>query len=360
MTAVAAVVTAVLLLTSGGTPLLYSGDGDPWWDGVPQTQFQRRLDGVQRSLERVRAARDRVELRGLLDAALRRTDADPVVFRRSGSGLVVDPVLTSELQPLWASVPARRSDVRTAIVVELERPRTIYLDHAVDSTGLCVVRRFGRDAAKMLARSVGWEGGECLLAESFGVPGKETIAWARGLRSGLSWDHSGDPRDGPWGWPEGGIVAPAWFASNRSDVWDTWGGWRYRPVGRAEMACLVGRADQCELATGVGPLGWQFGESPWGYQSRNLPVAGLPQDLLAAVGPRKFGTIWSASDPIATSYARVAGAPMDTWLMSWAERYAGPVVRDNALSLTGWVGAILWLSLLGLLTFERLKQRAVT
>jgi hypothetical protein len=360
MTAVAAVLVAVLFLTTGGTPLLYSGSGEISWDGGALTPSRLRWNGVKRSLERVRAMRDRLETRALLDESLRRTAVDPVVFRRSGNRLVVDAALTSELQSLWMALPARRPEVRTAIVLELERPEAIYLDRAIDSTGLCVLRRFGKDAAKKLSREIGWEGGECLFAESFGLPDLGTRGWMRGLRSGLSWEHNGGPRWLRWGSSGEASTPPAWFARDRSDVWDTWGGWRYRPVGRAEMACRVGRADQCEVATGLGPDGWPTAGVPWGYDNRMLPVSGLPQDLLAALGPEKFGEIWSASDPIATSYAHVTGDRIDTWLMSWAERYAPRIEQDNGLALLGWVGALLWLSLLGLLTFERLKHRTVT
>jgi hypothetical protein len=106
--------------------------------------------------------------------------------------------------------------------------------------------------------------------------------------------------------------------------------------------------------------GWPSTGIRWGYIDQRFPNALLPRDLLLATGAERFGGIWSSADPIATSYRSATGATLDVWLRDWAERYVGHVERDNALSLTGWVGALLWLSLLGLLTAARLKQRAVT
>ena len=123
---------------------------------------------------------------------------------------------------------------------------------------------------------------------------------------------------------------------------------------------MVGRAGQCEVATGVGAAGWPGLGPTFGYINQRLPSPGIPRDLLNALGPDRFGQIWSSPDPIATSYQRVTGAPIDVWLRQWARRQTQEPPRDNGLSLLGWVGAFLWLGLFGLLTRERLRQRSVT
>ncbi|HVX87912.1 MAG TPA: hypothetical protein VG940_03210 [Gemmatimonadales bacterium] len=51
---------------------------------------------------------------------------------------------------------------------------------------------------------------------------------------------------------------------------------------------------------------------------------------------------------------------MEGWLGEWARGYFGSIARDNGLSLLGWIGALLWLLLFGILTRERLRQRSVT
>jgi hypothetical protein len=86
----------------------------------------------------------------------------------------------------------------------------------------------------------------------------------------------------------------------------------------------------------------------------------LPHELFASVGGAKFGEIWTSDDPISVSYARVVGKPMDDWLMEWAQRRTGTIRRDNGLSLVGWLGALLWITLFALLLVERLKQRTVS
>ncbi|HVX87662.1 MAG TPA: hypothetical protein VG940_01955, partial [Gemmatimonadales bacterium] len=100
MTAVAAVLVAVMFLTTGGAPLLYVGYGRVDWDPAPRTQVQRRYEAVQQKLMRVGAAIDSLEFRELTAGELRRTPADPIVFRRSGDRLLPDPLLTAEMGTL--------------------------------------------------------------------------------------------------------------------------------------------------------------------------------------------------------------------------------------------------------------------
>lgn len=360
MTAVTAVLVAVLFLTTGGTPLLFIGYGEISWGEGERTPLQRRIEGVQRSLDRVRWRREALELRALLDEALRHTSADPAVFRWTGNTLALDPGPTAELQPLWNALPVRRAEIRTVVIVQGDRPGWYNAGATIDSTGLCVIRPNDPGRRKELLRTIRRMGGECLFAERFGLPGTGTTEWLRGLRSGLAWDHTRSNWSVLRDLNGNEISTPVWFAGRSGSLWRDGGGWRYRPTGRAEMSCLVGRAGQCEAATGVTAEGWPSTGMRWGYIDQRFPNALLPRDLLIAMGPDRFGRIWSSSEPIATSYRGVTGAPMDDWLGEWARRYAGPVERDNSLSLAGWVGALLWLALLGLLTRERLKQRTVT
>ncbi|HEX7918503.1 MAG TPA: hypothetical protein VF454_03820 [Gemmatimonadales bacterium] len=360
MTAVAAAVVAVLFLTTGGTPLLFIGYGEISWDQGERTPLQRRIEGVQQSLDRVRARRENAELQTLLDDALRRTQVDPAVFRWVGHALVAEPAGAAVLRPLWNGLPSHRAEIRTVVILSADRPNWYRGDASIDSSGTCVIRRNGPDAMKDLTRAVRRMGGECLMAEQSGVPGKGMIVWRGGVRSGLAWEHSTADVANRWGGEDDESTAPAWFNRGSGSLWRDGDGWMYRPIGRAEMACLVGRSGQCEAATGVATEGWPSTGVRWGYSDQRLPIAILPRDLFVAASPDRFGQIWRSSDPIATSYRRVTGASMDDWLGDWARRYAGPVQRDNGLSLAGWVGAFLWLVLLGLLTFERLKQRSVT
>lgn len=356
MTAVGAVLVAVLFLTTGGDPLLYMGYGELMWDVGAPTPYQQRYNGLRASLEHVQRQREALELRILLADALRRTSADPVVFRRSGNTLSVDPTLTAELQPLWTALPHRRPEFRTVAVIELGQPAWRWGMAGIDSTELCIVDRMGTNWIKDFSRAIRSMAGECLFAESFGAPGAGMSKWMTGVRRGLNWEHVGRIWGVPWIEDGERNAAPVWY---EHWAYDYTYGWRNRPVGQAEMACLVGRDAQCELATGVGPGGWP-GWGPSGYIQHNLPNAALPYDLMTALGPDRFGQIWTSADPIAISYQRVTGTSMGEWLGEWARRYAGPIERDNGLSLTGWVGTLLWLSLLGLLTAGRLKQRAVT
>lgn len=359
MTAVAAAVVALLFLTTGGTPLLFIGYGQISWGEGERTPLQRRIEGVQRSLDRVRWRREALELQALLYEALRRTSADPVVFRWSGNTLVAEPGPTAELQPLWDALPVRRADIRTVVILQGDRPSSYNAGATIYSTGVCVIRP--NDArAKQMSRTIRRTGGECLFAERFGRAGAGATAWMRGLRNGIAWGHSRGEWYDRWNDMRDYPATPAWFATGSGNLWRDNGEWRFRPIGRAEMSCLVGRAGQCEIAAGVTAEGWPSTGMRWGYIDQRFPNALLPRDLLIAQGPERFGQIWGAADPIATSYRRVTGAAMDEWLRDWATRYVGAIQRDNALSLTGWVGALLWLTLLGLLTFERLKQRSVT
>jgi hypothetical protein len=359
MTMVAAAVVATLLLSTSGTPLLFIGVGHFPSGGSDLTSLQRRIDGIQRSLARVVWKREGLELRLLLDEALRHTAADPVVVRWSGDRLVADPALTAEIQPLWAALPARRPEIRSVVIVATERAVSYNRDTWVDSTGRCVVIRNGRDAPKELARAIRRSRADCLFAESFGAPGAGVENWLRGTSRGLSWDASGRGPD-PFLLADAPPPAPAWFATGDGGIWLSGGGWRFRPIGREEMACLVGRAGRCGAATGVTAAGWPDEGVRWGYLDQRLPIAMLPRDLLREVGAARFEQIWSAEDPVASSYGRVTGVPMESWLGEWATRYAGPVDRDNGLSLAGWIGTFLWLSILTLLTFARLKQRTVS
>lgn len=360
MTAVAAVLVAVLFLTTGGTPLLFMGFGAISWDDGERTLLQRRLEGVQRSLDRVRRRREALALHTQLDEALRRTSADPVVLRWSSQSLVAEPGATADLQPLWNALPVRRAEIRTVVILPGDRPSWYNSGTTIDSTGLCVIRPNTPERPMDLLRDVRRTGGECLFAERFGRPGDGASAWTRGLRGGIAWEHASGRWYDAWNDMRENPATPAWFAAGSGNLYRDGGEWRYRAIGRAEMSCLVGRAGQCEVAAGVTAQGWPSADGRWGYMDQRFPDGLLPRDLLIATGPERFGQIWSSADPIASSYQRATGTALDDWLREWARRYLGRVERDNGLSLTGWIGACLWLSLLGLLTFERLKRRAVT
>lgn len=364
MTAVAAVLVAVMLLTTGGAPLLYSGLGQVAWEDYgtrARTPLERRMEGVQRSLERVQGRRNALELRGLLAAELRRTTADPVAFTWTGDALVLDRALTARLDSVWTGLPSRHAEVRTAVIYESERGGWYDLATQLDSTGLCIVRRPERNDMAQVVQGIRSRAGACLFAEGFGVPGAGAAAWLKGAsRTGIPWGTGWRGYDVRWPPDPEESAVPAWFGTSGDEIWELGSGWRYRPIGRSEMACLVGRPGQCAAAAGVGAEGWPGLGVTYGYIYQRLPSPGVPRDLLTALGPDKFAEVWRSADPIATSFARVTGSSMDGWLREWAFRYVPEPRRDNALSLTGWIGALLWLALLGLLTAERLKQRAVT
>ena len=152
----------------------------------------------------------------------------------------------------------------------------------------------------------------------------------------------------------------AWFnGEGGSGVWRS--EYRWNPVTRSETACVVGRVEECEAAAGVGDASRpELERGRRGLGFNQFPNARMPRDLLQAVGPEKFAEIWTSDSTIAASYARVTGTPIDGWVMLWGRRFTGTILRDNELSLGGWLGALIWITLLSLLVTQRLKQRAAT
>lgn len=360
MTAVAAAVVAVLFLTTGGTPLLFIGYGQYSWGEGEQTLLQRRYEGTERALRRTRRLLNE-HLRGAaLTAALARTDADPLALRWAGERLVPDTRITAELHTYWNTLPSRHPEIRTVVIVDDDRSSYWFPEVELGATGQCLVTKVGEPSSGTVLRSLRASAGECILAEQFGPPGPGSASWMRLLNSGPSWDLSTRGSGMRWGVTGETQVVPAWFESGVRSWGSFYSDWRLRPVARVEMACLTGRVEVCPAAAGVIEGGWPGVGPNLGYQFQRFPVASLPHDLLQDLGPAKFAEVWNAADPIAASYSRATGRQMDEWVMRWARNWVGAVQRDNGLSLSGWVGTFLWLSLLGLLTLERLKQRTVT
>lgn len=360
MTVVAAVLVAVMFLTTGGTPLLFIGYGQIAWGGREETPLQRRIEGTEQALRKIRRMLSEQRQALALSAALAHTDADPIALRWAGERLVPDAGTTAELGAYWHTFPSRHPEIRTVVIVKGDRSGYWQPEVELDADGRCLVTRVREPSAGAVLRTLRASAGECFLAEQFGRPGAGFATWIRTLISGPAWDLSSRGSGSRWGLTGEPVVSPAWFESGVRSWGSFYGDWRLRSVGRVEMACLVGRVGQCSAAAGVIEGGWPGIGPNLGYQYQRFPVAALPRDLLLNVGPGKFAEVWSAADPIAISYRRVTGASMDAWLGDWARSYLGPVERDNGLSLLGWIGALTWLSLLGLLATQRLKQRTVT
>lgn len=360
MTAVAAIVVALLCLTTGGTPLLFVGYGEFMRDPGDQPLSQRRIRATERSLRTTRRLMAERRRDAALATALAHTNADPLALRWAGDRLVPDAGVTAELAAYWRALPLRSPEVRTVAIVDQDKDSGWPPEVELSPDGRCVVTRVGGTRAGAVLSLLRASAGACILAEQFGLPGNGMATWTRTLLRGPSWDLSARGWGGRAGLTGATEVRPAWFESGARDHGSFFGDWRLRSVGRVEMACLAGRVGLCAAAAGVVEGGWPGIGPGLGYQYQRFPVTGLPRDLLLELGPAKFAEVWRSADPVADAYARATGRSMDDWVLGWARRWVGTVERDNGLSLLGGVGALLWLALLALLTRERLKQRTAT
>jgi hypothetical protein len=359
LTVIAAAVVATTLLTTGGTPLLFLWAGRMHQEQRERSQASRRIEGVQDALNRAGAQRWAFERKEAIRAVIARSNADPLVLKWDEGRMVIDDPATAAAASLWSTIPSRRPEVRTVVIHSMNDGWWGNMGAELRPDGVCVVSAFGARAPADLIGDLRTAGGECLYAEQFGAAGKGVRQWQTGLRSGLSWDRS---RRIYWNRGEAdpeGLTAPPWFGRPFSplDLDFSYGG---GAVSRLEMACLVGRAEECGPAAGVDAAGWPDAGPRTGYYFRQFPIARMPRDLLHELGPEKFAAIWTSEDPIGVSYVRATGTPMNGWIMGWGRRYVGTIHRDNGLSLVGWLGALIWVALLALLTSQRLKQRAVT
>ena len=359
LTVIAAGVVATSLLTTAGTPLLFLSWGRFHQEEGEVSPSARRLYAVRMKLQSVRGTRAWLEQRDQVAAVLSRSSADPLVLRPDGSRLVVDIPATSAVDSVWRRIPTRRGEVRTVIVRDGASGWWGNLGIDLGEDGLCLGHTYAGRSPSEIASDLRSSGGECLFAEQFGVPGKGVREWQAGPVRGLSWDRS---RRVWWElanlYPDGRSF-PAWFEGGaRPDQLPAEYAWRQ--VNRLEMACLLGRVEECAAAAGVDSEGWPDLGPVRGLYFHQFPTARMPRDLLQSVGPERFAAIWSSDAPIATSYAQVTGAPIDEWVIRWAVQRAGVIRRDNALSLVGGLGALVWITLLALLITERLKQRAAT
>lgn len=349
-----------MLSSTSGPPmvnLIGIGDYDPYYGPTPEARQIGRLKAL---LDQTEFRLGELDEHAALSRILARNDADPLVVRRSGGRLEVDPQMTAAAASLWDRLPTRRPELRT-VVVQGSVAGWTSERRTLGSAELCDIKTDTTRVATELIGSLRAEGGNCLFAEQFGVAGKGIRDWRKGTWGDISWDR--DPRYRRWY----RIYAedledsiPVWFRKN--SYGDRFGGsYAWRADTRLQMACILGRVETCESAMGVGPEGWPLEViQRYGYSSMRLPRGQMPQDLLREVGPEKFAAIWTSDDPIAVSYARVTGKPMGEWLMGWVRGRVGALQRDNGLSLSGWLGAVIWIGLFALLVAERLKQRSAT
>jgi hypothetical protein len=219
--------------------------------------------------------------------------------------------------------------------------------------------RSGDDVASAIRSGAG----ECAYAEIYGWPGKGVRSWLDSLSSAtISW--SSRVRGARWSdrWEDLDRAPAAWFSfSDGRDYYGS-GGWYWSPRARSWVACVQGRQDQCVTAFGLAGT-WPSPVRRYGYDyygSDRAPTSALPYALFQELGADRFRTVWRSNEPIAVSYAQVTGRPIDAWLARWAQANNYLTRRDIWLSLSGWVGVIAWVSLLGAWGAVRFRERVVS
>ena len=361
LTVVAAGVIAVTLTSTGGTPIIFLASARAYDQGSDEAPTKMKIEATRIALNQVRYRRWWLDQQEQIAAAIAGTDADPLVLRWDSTRMTIDRRATAVADSFWKTLPRRQGGVRT-VVLQLERDGSDIMTADPGEEGVCTVRSYAVRSPAALVDEIRSRAGECIVAEQFGLPGRGLRRWMAfaHFQGELSWDRT---RRSDWyrGQDDDGAASvPVWWNAG----WPSRLGYTWYELNRLEMACAVGRADQCVPAAGAGEAGWPSSlsrRSGWGLGSgfHFFPVRLLPRELLHAVGPEKFGEIWTSDDPMAVSYARATGEPMDRWIMGWAQRHLGTIRRDNGLSLVGWLGAFIWISLLALLTRERIRQRVI-
>lgn len=350
-------VAALLFLSGSGDPLLTLSYRLNWWSEGEDGSTS--LTAVERALEANRYQLEAARFRERIAPYLAR-GGDPVLLEVAGDRMRTGPGVGRRLDSLWAALPSRDPGVRTVIVSDPASGRTIHPWWAGPGDPVCVLRipePLDSEEALWAIRS---QGGECLLSEAFGAPGRSWREWMEGPVSGLEFDLA--PRRRGWdpAISREPVVLPAWFGpagnpwnefSSESRTWDV--------IDRAYFACATGRDDQCPSAYGA-VEGWPRRYSTWSWGLGAKAARRLPAALLADLGRDRFEALWRSDSAIAPAYTVATGRPIAPWLGQWTRRSTPPIERDNALTLLGWIGALVWLVVAGAWSLERFRYRAVS
>lgn len=363
------------LVTLGGSALiaamLISSSGAPigmvlrsFWLGQDDDPFAARREAVQYAingtLSGLRSAREEERLRPIRAAA-----ADPSVYRKAGPSYEADPEEASTVDSLWRTIPVRNSGVRTIVLLNRDDLVERFAGTArLREAGICLTTVPWYRRSESIMTAVARDAGECAYTEWFGWPGAGVRSWIDTLPYPTHLRWTALQRQTRWiGRGEAGEEGTApWFSFGDWTDYYRSGNWYWSPRARVWVACAYGRQDQCVKAYGVagtrpayGPRGYYgyFGGDP-------TPNDGLLYALHQELGAERFQQVWSSNDPIATSYQRVTGKPIDEWLVRWTQASSALRQRDNGLSAWAWVGAFAWLFLLGAWCSVRYRGRVVT
>ena len=354
-------VIAALFLTSSGAPLLGYYGVDRWNDDRASDPAMIRKRALEQAINTTNYEISNARAGERL-APIRAVKADPYAYRYEGGELQADPAGSASMDSAWRALPRRDVRVRTvALFTDGYVSRRNPMVARLRDQGVCLAVIGGPRRDQALA--IGSDAGECVYSEWFGWPGQGVRSWLDSLTwSGIQWNARERRRWWVDRQMESAAVASAWFTSGDQRDFYASSGWHWSPRARTYVACVSGRQDQCVTAFG---LAGQWPQYPrhygyyGSYSGDPTPTALLPRALFDELGSDRFGAIWRSDDPIAVSYHRVTGRPIDDWLMRWTQARSGFTQREIWLSLSGWVGVGVWLLLIGLWGALRFKDRSV-
>lgn len=340
---VAGGLAAIWLLLPSGTSVLY---GPPAAEPGPASRLDGRLAAVtaakwsaiqQLGVRRDSARRERV----IADAQVR--GKDPVVFAEGTALQGLQPVAERTVARMWRTLPVREPGILTLFAHRDQYTRNTHLPGP--GGGVCIAPVYWFDDAASLERRIPASAGACALVEQYGVPGRAWRTWIDSTPPFPYSLHALPVRDRYW---FEGEVSPWYYGPGRGLVWD--------PHLRDLIACAHGAEPACRRAFGVGETD-ALGER-WSLYRREFRGP-LPRTLRRDLGEEGFRRLWRSDTTIAAEYAAIRGKPIDGLLVGLAQATVGPQPRDIGLSPFAWLGALIWIVLLGAWAALRLKERRI-
>ena len=332
--------SAVTVLALGASlAILLPPDASPFaaWEEYRPRVPTNALDAAVEA-NRIALSDAQFGLRQLRDSAalapFHHSSKSPVVMLSGSDSMRSDGPLTAEAEALFRSVPRHRDAPRTLLIVTDQ-----FRQHPADvgERGLCVAWLAPHDRWWWQGSPVRAGAGECLLATEFGPPGRGLAGWLRSTGS-FEIPDAVPRRDAP-----GLVVTPAYDQLFERTAWNS-----YRlPWWSSTLveSCTVGRSASCVEALGFGPRG---ADTLWNWKAttyERLLYAAVPARLLSDLGPDRFAAVWRSDDPLPVSYARVSGRPFADWAREYVQWRGGRMEKENALTLAGWAGWVLWMGL---------------
>jgi hypothetical protein len=346
----------VWLLLPSGSSILFGGRSA---DAPRQDPVAARREAVAKALAGTRHELDRRAVEGLFEQALRpavsRGD-DPVVYALPSTPPSARRAIEAHAAMLWNRLPTRDPAVQTVIDVSGLWARPSVLPSGRNGEQPCLATvRWSEDNATQVYR-MGFAVGGCALRERFGVPGG---AWDQWLRANPEIPYDLD-RGPPGRFASTDELATPWFLGSGREVrfWSTWS-----PPSRLLVSCASGNAMMCEGAFGVA------GIDTSDFNDRSVRIwvgrvaldtrSTLPGALYRDLGAERFAELWHTDTTIAAAYEQIRGKPIHGVLQRLAFSIVGAQPRDNGLSPLAWVGALVWLALLGAWAALRLRTRTI-